>query len=406
MGGTTAKASLIENGAISRGREYEVGGSISAGSRLIRGAGELLRIPTIDIAEVGAGGGSIAWLDPAGGLQVGPKSAGAAPGPACYGRGGVEPTVTDANVVLGFMPAGQVADGQITIQRELAEAAVRARGRAARALGARGGARDPPHRERAHDAGAAVGLVGEGPRPARLRDHRLRRLRARPRRRARRRPRRHDRARAAGGGAVQRRRPALRPTRVPRGALLPPRRRHGRSRPHHRAPRRDGDGARERVRGPRRAGRGCAPPTSATAARAGRSRWSCRPARSIARSSTACASRFEDEHEVLYGVRGQPGSPVEVRAVRLAALGVDRGAAVVRRRRRARPRPSRDPPDVARRRGGRRAGALARVDRSRRRGRAAARRRVRHDGRRPGRLDRPPAPRDGDARARAGGADG
>ena len=106
MGGTTAKASLIEDGAISRGREYEVGGAMSAGSRLIRGAGELLRIPTIDIAEVGAGGGSIAWIDPAGGLQVGPRSAGADPGPACYGRGGVEPTVTDANVVLGYMPAG------------------------------------------------------------------------------------------------------------------------------------------------------------------------------------------------------------------------------------------------------------------------------------------------------------
>lgn len=125
MGGTTAKASLIENGAIARGREYEVGGSISAGSRLIRGSGELLRIPTIDIAEVGAGGGSIAWLDPAGGLQVGPRSAGADPGPACYGLGGLEPTVTDANVVLGFMPAGQVADGQITIARELAEEALR-----------------------------------------------------------------------------------------------------------------------------------------------------------------------------------------------------------------------------------------------------------------------------------------
>src|SRR5919198_86842 len=98
MGGTTAKASLIENGAVSRGREYEVGGSLSAGSRLLRGAGELLRIPTIDIAEGGAGGGSIAWLDPAGGLQVGPHSAGADPGPACYGRGGTAPTVTDANV--------------------------------------------------------------------------------------------------------------------------------------------------------------------------------------------------------------------------------------------------------------------------------------------------------------------
>ena len=98
---------------------------MSAGSRLIRGAGELLRIPTIDIAEVGAGGGSIAWLDPAGGLQVGPRSAGADPGPACYGRGGIEPTVTDANVVLGYMPAVTVADGQISISAELAEEAVR-----------------------------------------------------------------------------------------------------------------------------------------------------------------------------------------------------------------------------------------------------------------------------------------
>jgi N-methylhydantoinase A len=124
MGGTTAKASLIEHGAVSRGREYEVGGSLSAGSRLMRGAGELLRIPTIDIAEVGAGGGSIAWLDPAGGLQVGPRSAGAAPGPACYGRGGSEPTVTDANVFLGYMPEGPVADGQIEISRDLAEEAL------------------------------------------------------------------------------------------------------------------------------------------------------------------------------------------------------------------------------------------------------------------------------------------
>ena len=124
MGGTTAKASLIENGAVSRGREYEVGGSLSASSRLMRGAGELLRIPTIDIAEVGAGGGSLAWLDPAGGLQVGPRSAGAAPGPACYGRGGVEPAVTDANVFLGYIPEGPLADGQITVSRTLAEEAL------------------------------------------------------------------------------------------------------------------------------------------------------------------------------------------------------------------------------------------------------------------------------------------
>jgi N-methylhydantoinase A len=120
MGGTTAKASLIERGAVSRGREYEVGGSLSAGSRLMRGSGELLRIPTIDIAEVGAGGGSIAWRDTAGGLQVGPRSAGADPGPACYGRGGTQPTVTDANVFLGLVPAGPLADGEITVDAGLA----------------------------------------------------------------------------------------------------------------------------------------------------------------------------------------------------------------------------------------------------------------------------------------------
>jgi N-methylhydantoinase A len=124
MGGTTAKASLIENGAVSRAREYEAGGSLSTGSRLMRGAGELLRIPSIDIAEVGAGGGSIAWLDPAGGLQVGPRSAGAAPGPACYGRGGEEPTVTDANVFLGFIPAGPLASGDLSVSPELAEHAL------------------------------------------------------------------------------------------------------------------------------------------------------------------------------------------------------------------------------------------------------------------------------------------
>jgi N-methylhydantoinase A len=124
MGGTTAKASLIENGAVSRGREYEAGGSLSAGSRLLRGSGELLRIPTIDIAEIGAGGGSIAWLDAGGGFQVGPRSAGAEPGPACYDRGGIEPTVTDANVVLGYMPVGPIADGQIASSAALAGAAV------------------------------------------------------------------------------------------------------------------------------------------------------------------------------------------------------------------------------------------------------------------------------------------
>ena len=126
MGGTTAKASLIEAGAVSRSREYEVGGSLSSGTRLMRGAGELLRIPTIDIAEVGAGGGSIAWLDPAGGLQVGPRSAGADPGPACYGRDGDQPTVTDANVQLGYIPTGALASGDLSVSSELAARALEA----------------------------------------------------------------------------------------------------------------------------------------------------------------------------------------------------------------------------------------------------------------------------------------
>lgn len=124
MGGTTAKASLIEQGQVSRAREYEVGASLSSGSRLIRGSGELIRIPTLDIAEVGAGGGSIAWLDVADGLHVGPRSAGADPGPACYGQGGTAATVTDANVVLGYMRTGAVADGQIELDPELAEQAL------------------------------------------------------------------------------------------------------------------------------------------------------------------------------------------------------------------------------------------------------------------------------------------
>jgi 5-oxoprolinase (ATP-hydrolysing)/N-methylhydantoinase A len=124
MGGTTAKASLIENGRVSRSQEYEVGASLSAGSRLLRGSGELIRIPTIDIAEVGAGGGSLAWLDPAGALQVGPRSAGARPGPACYGLGGEEPTVTDANVLLGYIPTGPLGSGDLAIAPELALEAV------------------------------------------------------------------------------------------------------------------------------------------------------------------------------------------------------------------------------------------------------------------------------------------
>lgn len=124
MGGTTAKASMIEEGRLGYHSEYEVGASLSTGSRLMGGSGELIRAPSLDIAEVGAGGGSIAYLDRAGGLHVGPRSAGAVPGPACYRQGGKEPTVTDANVVLGYVRPGPLANGEVHVDPEAARRAI------------------------------------------------------------------------------------------------------------------------------------------------------------------------------------------------------------------------------------------------------------------------------------------
>ncbi len=119
MGGTTAKASLIEKGNLLRTAEYEVGGGISLSSRLISGGGYALKLPAIDITEVGAGGGSIVWLDKGGALKVGPNSAGAVPGPVCYDMGGTEPTVTDANIVLGYLNPDALAGGTVPIQGAL-----------------------------------------------------------------------------------------------------------------------------------------------------------------------------------------------------------------------------------------------------------------------------------------------
>ena len=114
MGGTTAKASLIENGEVTRATEYQVGAGIVLGSRLLSGAGYTLKVPAIDLAEVGAGGGSILWIDAGGALQVGPHSAGAVPGPVCYDQGGEEPTVTDANLVLGYLNPGHLVGGALS----------------------------------------------------------------------------------------------------------------------------------------------------------------------------------------------------------------------------------------------------------------------------------------------------
>jgi N-methylhydantoinase A len=100
MGGTTAKAGTVVDFEPEITTEYEVGGESHHG-RVVKGSGYPVRFPFIDLAEVSAGGGTVVWRDEAGALRVGPMSAGADPGPVCYGLGGTEPTVTDANVVLG-----------------------------------------------------------------------------------------------------------------------------------------------------------------------------------------------------------------------------------------------------------------------------------------------------------------
>src|SRR5262249_14735455 len=102
MGGTTAKAGVIREGRADLTHEFHVGGRGSFGGRRA-GTGVPIKVPAIDLAEVGAGGGSVAWLDAGGALRVGPRSAGAHPGPACYGLGGEEPTVTDADLLLGCL---------------------------------------------------------------------------------------------------------------------------------------------------------------------------------------------------------------------------------------------------------------------------------------------------------------
>lgn len=103
MGGTTAKASTVIDGKLSITNEYEVGGRTSMG-RMIRGSGYPVRFAFVDLAEVSSGGGTIIWRDRGGALRVGPRSAEAVPGPACYGKGGKEPTLTDANLVLNRLP--------------------------------------------------------------------------------------------------------------------------------------------------------------------------------------------------------------------------------------------------------------------------------------------------------------
>ena len=123
--GALAKSTLIEGGGLRYTSGYEVGAGMSASSWSTRGGGYALRLPVVDVAEVGAGGGSVVTVDAVGRVSVGPRSAGAVPGPACYARGGDEPTVTDANVVLGYLSPGGLLGGEMPIDTERATRAIR-----------------------------------------------------------------------------------------------------------------------------------------------------------------------------------------------------------------------------------------------------------------------------------------
>jgi N-methylhydantoinase A len=120
MGGTTAKASLIHDGEASVARQFEVGRI----ERFKRGSGYPLRTPCVDIEEIGTGGGSIASIDKLGQIQVGPRSASSVPGPACYGLGGTEPTVTDADLMLGYLDPSYFLGGEMRLDTEAAAQAI------------------------------------------------------------------------------------------------------------------------------------------------------------------------------------------------------------------------------------------------------------------------------------------
>ncbi|TFH24034.1 hydantoinase/oxoprolinase family protein, partial [Candidatus Bathyarchaeota archaeon] len=123
MGGTTAKAGAVIDGECDISYEFEVAGRTHSG-RSIKGSGYPVRYPFSDLSEVSAGGGTIAWVDDGGALRVGPNSAGSEPGPAAYGKGGMNPTVTDANIILGRINQNHLLGGKMPIYSNLAKKSI------------------------------------------------------------------------------------------------------------------------------------------------------------------------------------------------------------------------------------------------------------------------------------------
>ena len=222
MGGTTAKASLVEGGEFTRSLEYSVGGGIMQGSRLLTGSGYLIKVPAIDLAEVGAGGGSIVRIDAGGSMQCGPESAGAVPGPVCYDQGGEDPTITDANVILGYINPDHLVGGELALNAERGREVFEAR--VARPLGL-----DLAHAAYGAHQIAASNMIRAHPlgveraraRPAALHHVRLRRQRAALRGHDGRGPAHEAHPRAPRAGALLRLRPPLRRRRAPLLAHVP-----------------------------------------------------------------------------------------------------------------------------------------------------------------------------------------
>ena len=120
MGGTTAKAAMIEGGQAAKTTEYEVGAGINLSSKLVKGGGYPVKLPFVDVSEIGAGGGSICRVDGVGRTSVGPRSAGADPGPVCYDLGGMDPTLTDALVAVGYLNPEYLVGGSLPLDTDKA----------------------------------------------------------------------------------------------------------------------------------------------------------------------------------------------------------------------------------------------------------------------------------------------
>ncbi|PUA18421.1 hydantoinase/oxoprolinase family protein [Glaciimonas sp. PCH181] len=124
MGGTTAKAAIIEGGEPARTTEYEVGAGINLSSKLVKGGGHAVKLPFVDVSEIGAGGGSKVRMDVGGLIRVGPDSAGSVPGPVCYDMGGDIPTLTDAVLTLGYLNPEYIAGGEVRLNAKKAITAI------------------------------------------------------------------------------------------------------------------------------------------------------------------------------------------------------------------------------------------------------------------------------------------